>query len=86
MAWEVVYHPRAVKELKRFTAKDQGRVIAKIEKLAKNPSDSSLDLKPLVGTRQSFRLRVGRLRAIFEKEAKAKTIYIWKVSHRGSVY
>lgn len=86
MGWKLLYNPQVIKQIKHLVPKDQRRIIAKIEQLAKNPQDPALNIKPLINTQQSFRLRVGKLRILLEKESRAKIIYIWKVSFRGSAY
>ena len=86
MAWKLIYHSRAVKQIKNLNPKDQSRVIDKVKQLVKDPQDPALNIKPLIDTQQSFRLRVGKIRVLFEKESKSRIIYIWRVKFRGSVY
>lgn len=86
MAWKLLYHPRAVKQLKRLHKKDQNKVLDNLKKLAKNPKDKSLNLTSLVGTKRSYRMRVGKVRLIFEKDDKKRIIYIWRIKYRKDIY
>lgn len=90
--YRLVFHPQATKKLQKIHPNDQKRILSKIELLAKNPQNRALDIKKLVNTKSSYRLRSGDVRAIFEiqeieKEKKAeKIIYIWDIDYRGSIY
>ncbi len=86
MAWKLLYHPRAVKQLKRLHKKDQNKVLDNLKKLAKSPKDKSLNLTPLVGAERSYRMRVGKVRLIFEKDNKKRIIYIWRIKYRKDIY
>lgn len=86
MAWKLLYHPRAVKQLKRLHKKDQNKVLDNLKKLAKSPQDKSLNLTQLAGAKRSFRLRVGKVRLIFEKDNKKRIIYIWRIKYRKDIY
>ena len=94
--YKLLYHPSAAKRLKTIHPVDRKKVLSKIEVLSKNPHDSSLNVKKLVGTKSSYRLRVGNMRVIFEIEETNKRIYtklkgnsdllyIWEIEYRGSV-
>lgn len=80
------FHPRVAKKLKQLHPNDKKRIVEKIDKLSQNPKDASLDIKKLANTKNSFRLRIGNLRAIFEVAEKEKIVYIWDVDYRGSIY
>ena len=84
--YKLFFFPQARKQLKKLHPNDKKRVLAKIELLVENPRNQSLDIKKLANTKNSFRLRTGDLRAIFEIEIKAKIIYIWDINYRGSIY
>ncbi|MGB6881839.1 MAG: type II toxin-antitoxin system RelE/ParE family toxin [Microgenomates group bacterium] len=86
MAWNILYHPRAVKQLKKLHTTDQKKTIDKLRKLAKNFKSKSLSAIPLVGTKSSFRLKIGKIRIIFEKDYKTKTIYVWRIKYRKDIY
>lgn len=84
--YKLLFHPRAVKKLKRLQPSDKKRVLEKLDSLSHNPRSKSLDTRKLAKTKRSFRMRAGNLRAIFEIEEQTKTIYIWDVDYRGSMY
>lgn len=86
MAWNLFYHPKSVKQLKKLHITDQKKTIDKLRKLAKNSKSKSLSAIPLVGTKNSFRLKIGKIRIIFEKDYKSKTIYIWRIKYRKDIY
>lgn len=83
---QLLYHPEAVKKLRRLHSTDRKRIIEKLSALSKNPNNPGLDIRKLANTRNSFRIRTGDLRVIFEIEEKEKTIYIWDIDYRGSIY
>lgn len=83
---KLLFHPRVHKKLKQFHPNDRQRILRKIDALAKTPQSKALDIKKLANTQNSFRLRAGDLRAIFEIEGEEKIIYIWDIDYRGSIY
>lgn len=86
--YKLVYYPSAIKKLKKLHPNDQKRIIKKLEGLSKNPRDTSLDIRKLVHTLNSFRLRSGDVRAIFEisEDKEMKIIYVWDIDYRGNIY
>lgn len=84
--YQPVYHPTVAKKLKRIHPNDRKRILAKLRSLAKNPRDQALDVKKLANTENTYRLRTGDLRAIFEIAEEERIIYIWDIDYRGSIY
>lgn len=84
--YQLLYHPDAVKKLRRLHPTDRKRILGKVTALSKNPKNPGLDIRKLANARNSFRIRAGDLRAIFEVEEKDKNIYIWDIDYRGSIY
>lgn len=84
--YKLLFHPQAVKKLKRLHPNDRQRILQKIDKLSQTPQAKELDIKKLANTKNSFRLRSGDVRAIFEVEEETKIIYIWDVDYRGNIY
>jgi mRNA interferase RelE/StbE len=84
--YKVFYHPEALKKLKRIHPNDRKRILEKIIRLSQDPQNPTLDVKKLASTKRSFRLRTGDIRAIFEVNKESKTIYIWDIDYRGSIY
>lgn len=84
--YKLLYHPQAVKQLKQLHPTDRERINNKLKLVSENPRDPSLNIKKLVNTESSYRLRSGDIRAIFEVDSPNKTIYIWNIDYRGSIY
>jgi len=82
----LLYHPRAIKNLKRIHPTDQKKIIKKLEQLAKEPTSISLNVKKLVNTGRTYRLRVGNLRVIYEIDRGKRKIYVWDIDYRGNIY
>jgi len=86
LKYNLYYHPNCFKKLKKIPASDGEKVLLKIKQLAKNPFSRNLDIRKLANTKNSFRLRIGDLRVIYELEDKKKIIWIWEIDYRGKVY
>lgn len=84
--YQLFYHPGAVKKLKRLHPNDRKRMLGKLASLSQDPQSPILDMRKLVNTKNSFRLRTGDIRAIFEINKENKIIYIWDIDYRGSIY
>lgn len=56
-----------------------------LQRLAENPDERSLDVKPLQG-REGYRLRIGKWRAIFHRDDKALIILVVEAGPRGGIY
>lgn len=84
--YQLLFHPQALKKLKRLHPNDKKRIVAKIDVLTHGLQSKSLDIRKLGNTKNSFRLRAGDIRAIFEVDTTRKTIYIWDIDYRGSIY
>ena len=49
--------------------------------------DVNIDLKKLVGNWEGYyRIRIGKMRIIFDMSKEGKEIFVEKVDHRGDVY
>lgn len=84
--YQLLFHPEALKKLKRLHPNDRKRIITKLDLLLQNPRSETLSIRKLANTKNSFRIRSGDLRAIFEIDKEKKIIYIWDVDYRGSIY
>jgi len=83
---KVVFHPQTKKFLKKITRQDLVQVIKKIEQLQKNPFDKQLDIKKLATKGNSYRLRIGKIRVIYEIDFKKNILYIYDIDFRGNIY
>ena len=61
------------------------RIRQELDKLAENPNRRDLDIARLVG-RPGFRLRIGHLRIIFDRNDDAQVIDILRIAPRGQAY
>ena len=86
MKWRVEFDERALKELKRLGAVEQGRVRRFIDDkvLVNGPRSSGKALAgPLAGL---WRYRVGDTRLIARIEDDALVVLVIEVGHRSSIY
>ena len=84
--YRISYHPRAIKFIKKLSKKDSVKLVLKIKKLSNPPYQKNLNIKKLTGIPNSFRLRDGAIRVIFEINNKKQIIYINDIDFRGNIY
>jgi mRNA-degrading endonuclease RelE of RelBE toxin-antitoxin system len=80
----VIYEKQALKMLARMPAKIRAAFQEKIAAFAANPRDVHVDVKPLQGTKASYRLRHGSWRAILVMMPGSVTVET--IGARGDVY
>ena len=76
---DIEYSKQAVKAVKGLDRSVKQRIKEAIEKIPQG------DIKPLKGSKDSFRLRVGDWRILFSYQGE-NTILIEKIAPRGGVY
>ncbi|MEK7565480.1 MAG: type II toxin-antitoxin system RelE/ParE family toxin [Patescibacteria group bacterium] len=74
------------KELDHLTPSEAERVFEKIKTLNSFPFLTNLDIKKMRDLENFYRLRVGKIRVIFEIDQREKIIVIRKIGYRGNVY
>ena len=78
------YHIKLTKKAEKFIKRQdkdtQKRIIKSIVELPKG------DIKKLKGMDEVYRLRVGDLRVLFEKNDKELIIFVIDVGNRGQIY
>ena len=79
---KVLLRPIVVKYLDRLGMPDKGRIKAAFEDLAKEPPKG--DIRPIVGQKGYYRLRVGAFRALYRIEND--TIFVTNIDPRGQAY
>jgi len=57
-----------------------------IEIISENPFENNLDIKPLTNIPNSFRLRLGKFRILYEIDRNQILIFFFKADSRGDVY
>ncbi|MBI4973544.1 type II toxin-antitoxin system RelE/ParE family toxin [Candidatus Roizmanbacteria bacterium] len=80
----LIFHPRARKFLKKLVDRDFQSVIAKIKLLENKDLHHLLDIRKMANTKNIYRLRVGKIRTIFEIESS--NVYIHDIDFRGNIY
>lgn len=83
--YKVYFTARTEKELDKLAGIDTRRTLDKIS-LLKSPFTSNLDIKKLINTPDFYRLRVGKVRIIFEIDEEKKEVWIRKIGYRGGIY
>jgi mRNA interferase RelE/StbE len=82
MAYDVLWHKRARKELQRLPRDVAARLVRATARLADDPMGASL---PLSGSRFR-RVRAGDHRAIVEVDHDARAVRVLLVAHRKNAY
>lgn len=74
----------ASKELANLEAELEKKVLQAVDDLAIDPRPSQC--KKLKGRKDSYRLRVGKIRVIYQIDDSLKFITVYKVGHLSDVY
>jgi mRNA interferase RelE/StbE len=83
-SYKIAWKQSAVKELKKLPKEMIAKILATVEKLSSNPCPPKTT--KLIGTQQSFRIRVGDYRIVYNVFSKTLIIEIVRVRHRRDVY
>jgi len=81
MNYQIVFKPKAIKDLKSLPRQDCMRILEHIDKLQNNLFG---DVKRLTHFTPEYRLRIGNYRVLFEIENEM--IEIYRIMHRKEVY
>ncbi|GAB6063261.1 type II toxin-antitoxin system RelE family toxin [Deferrisoma palaeochoriense] len=84
---EIRWKISAAKELAALPVRIQRRVVVSVERLSENPRPPSV--KKLHGTRDTYRLRVGVYRVVYQVEDRSgrpTVVTIIRVRHRKEAY
>lgn len=85
--FKILYHPTVFKFFKKISKKDLEILVGKIEKVAKDPFvTQNLDIKKLVNTDSTYRLRYRSYRMLYQVDKEKRTIYIREIDFRGNIY
>ena len=78
------------KDVKKFIAsrdaKTRQKIISTLESLAEDPFGNQLDIKPMQGMENHYRLRVGKYRLLYEVMEERILVYAYQAGSRGDVY
>ncbi len=81
MAYEIIIEKPALRFLRKQTHENQTRILRAISNLPE-----SGDIKPLIGHRSTYRLRVGTYRVIYSLENNILIVRVLDIGNRGDVY
>ena len=82
MAFAILLHPRAAKELQKLGDSLRTRIKERLAELKENPESKGKPLKPS----DFFSLRIGDYRAIYEIDGAKKRVLVLFIGHRKKVY
>ncbi|NPA77141.1 MAG: type II toxin-antitoxin system RelE/ParE family toxin [Candidatus Diapherotrites archaeon] len=85
MSFSVRLSERAARDVRKLPHDVRKRILLKLSELRGFP-DAHLDVIPVAGESDTYRLRVGKYRAIFVVFWDAKTIVVTRVSKRSVAY
>ena len=83
--YELALKRQAIRALQRMPRQQAQRVRSELEKLIENPDREDLYISRLQG-RPGFRLRVGDLRIIFDRDDETRVIDVLRIAPRGQAY
>ena len=83
-SYEIRWKRSAERELRNLDSKQVSRIIQKVETLATDPFPRGCC--KLRGTEQTYRIRVGDYRVIYQVDEHTKVVTIYHVRHRRDVY
>lgn len=82
MAFTILLHPKAAKELERLEGTLKTRVKERLGELKDNPESIGKALKPS----DFWSLRIGDYRAVFEIDHAKKHVIVLFIGHRKKIY
>ncbi|MBO3842689.1 MAG: type II toxin-antitoxin system RelE/ParE family toxin [Candidatus Brockarchaeota archaeon] len=87
MAFKVVLTHQALKSFEKLPPKIKQRVSEALDTLVQTPVPfRSFDVNKLKGYRNTYRIRIGRWRIVYEYDSKTKTIIVHDVLSRERAY
>lgn len=87
MSYQVLATKEIDKDLSKLHPSDRIKVIETINKLS-DPFDPYLNLKvkKMIETENFWRIRIGKIRIIYEIDDKLKAVIIRRIAYRGHAY
>lgn len=83
-SYKVEFKRSALKDIEKLDKSIISQIFQKIESLALNPRPTqSLKLK---GTENSYRLRIGKYRVVYQIDDRAKVVVVYGLGHRRDIY
>jgi mRNA interferase RelE/StbE len=84
MAYAITFEPLALRQLSKLDKRLQSRIESKIYTLAHRPRPPGV--KKLQGYENTYRIRVGDYRVLYEIHDKVLVVLVVEVVHRGDAY
>ncbi len=84
MSYRILIERRAEKDFEALEQSDYHRILERLLMLCENPRLN--DTKKLIGSRNSWRLRVGDYRILYDIIDSKKEINIYRIKHRSTAY
>jgi mRNA interferase RelE/StbE len=84
MAYQILFAPRAFRDLESLPDRDRERIAKRIDGLAKEPRPSGVT--KLAGSDDVYRMRVGDYRVLYTIQDRVVTVSIVRVGHRRDIY
>lgn len=82
--YNIQWKQTAVKELKKIDSKSRSRILQAVGQLSHVAYPDGC--KKLKGSLQTYRIRIGDYRVVYEVESKTLVVIILRVRHRKEVY
>lgn len=83
--YQLIIKRTVSKDMKKFPLDIKRKLISAIESLREQPFPQT-NLKKLQGSPNSYRLRVGDYRILYDVEEEIRIISVYKVGHRKDIY
>ncbi|KKU87808.1 MAG: hypothetical protein UY16_C0018G0013 [Candidatus Gottesmanbacteria bacterium GW2011_GWA2_47_9] len=84
-AYKIFFTKKSAKNLTHLASFDAKHIFRRLQQLDV-PFPNALDIKKMSGTPGFYRLRSGRVRALFEILKNKKEIWVRKIDYRGNMY
>ena len=82
--YRIEFTPQGARDLRKLPRRDQRRVAARIDALARDPRPPGVE--KLKGGHDIWRIRVGNLRVLYTIAQQIVTVTIVRISHRREAY
>lgn len=79
--YKLILEPSAQRDLKKFIGTVKSRIEASLDKLKADPRPEAS--KKLVGFKESWRLRVGDYRVLYEISDKNLELHVYRIELKG---
>ena len=83
--YRLTIRKQAIKAMLKMPGRDARYVRGELEKLARDPNRSDIDVARLRG-RSGFRVRAGNWRVIFKEDEEIREISVLRIGARDDVY